>query len=57
MQTHELQSYVNQICEAITADPRLDLAVGAPLIAVADAIEHVAQALDRIAEALERSPS
>jgi len=57
MQTHELQSYVNQICEAITADPRLDLAVGAPLITVADAIEHVAQALDRIAEALARSPS
>ena len=57
MQAHELQGYVNQICEALTVDPRVDLSIGAPLLQVAEAISDVAKALDRIADAVDRAQS
>ncbi len=57
MQAHELQGYVNQICETLTVDHRLDLSIGVPLIQVAEAISDVAKALDRIADAVEKAQS
>lgn len=62
MQTHELQSYVNQICTALTPSIPTDVAIGAPLIDVAKAIldasepiSDVAKALHRIADVVEKT--